>query len=334
MPGGCAVDLTLGGRRIRQKRADKTRRSVLVSWAAARGRGVKTAQDAAPRQLVGPVRAQRVHAPVEAGGERRQAAERARRDAHVDGGDEAHGPERVEVQRDIHVVVQVGVVAVHVGADAAPRIRSDGAVRAEQGWASERQADEREIGAEVGEGADEAQGSRAVVERSRARDGGRPGLAQHGLFDAFEPALAGHAVGVEAREDAARRGVETGRGCCGNAAAGLVHHARAELPGHVGAVVGGSVVHDHDLVGLPRLAPQSGEAAAKVVGVIEHRDDDGHGGSRGYICHRPRTVEDAPRRVLPLDRSPPGPYGGCGRCRRTASRTRSHRHPAPVGGGR
>ena len=137
----------------------------------------------------------------------------------------------VEAEVSIHVVVQVGVVAVHLCADArqaSARWRSSSRTAGAGDRAPGRRT--RRGAAGSSEGADEAQGCRAVVERGRARHGGRLGLAQHGLFDAFEPALAGHVIGVEARDDGTRsrrrNRSKTPQGCRGETLAPRARRTR------------------------------------------------------------------------------------------------------------
>ena len=181
---------------------------------------------------------------------------------------------------EIHVVVNPRVVPADGAADALPREAPHRERRTEHGLVRDGGAHQREVRVEVAAAAVRVALAVVLAQHPRAGDGDGLRVRGEQLDDRLDPALVRFAVGVEAGDESARRGIEAGRARNRDAVLALRDHARARLPrddrGAVAAVV---VDHDH-LTRPDRLTGDGRETVGEHPGVVTGGDHDGDVGDR------------------------------------------------------
>jgi hypothetical protein len=190
-----------------------------------------------------------------------------------------------EVQGEVHVVVQQGLVPVHLVADVEPGGAAHHHRRAEQRPVRQGGPDHEVVRADVESGEQAFDADGRVVEAGVRAHGEHVRLVDEGAEQIGDPGAGQDAVGVDPADEVggrggARAGTHPGGGVVaraggrGDADLGLGDHAGTVPEGHLDGVVRAAVVDDDHLVGHARLPRERPEARLEQGSVVSDGDDD------------------------------------------------------------
>lgn len=247
-----------------------------------------------------PVRDHRAEPARDAPAKAAAAAERPHRDSHATCRREADAAPLPEVEREIEVIVELGIVAVDRRPDAEPRLAPHAQVRAEQRKVPQRHRAYRRVEAEVDRRERPSQRSRPVDEPRPADECGDIRSGGEGLHHGGDPGRRGNAVRVQPQDHVAVSSVVAPRGRRRDAGLVAPHHACTCTARDGGRGIRRCVVDDDHLVGRARLRSQCTETARELgIVVLDGNDDRDAGRERrlrdGDLRNRRRQPVCRPR---------------------------------------